>query len=273
MAKSTGSSAAPAAIFALLLVMLVGGTLAHFAVPKYFAPPPITATAQEVDQQYHLTLYLMGAIFVLAQLTLAFAVFAFRDRGKRARFLSGNNILEILWTSAAALLFLGLGALGRKAWADVRYAGPEEGAVQIEVTGAQFVFTFRYPGADGHFGKLDPQLISADQGNPLGLDPGDPAGRDDIVTSTLTVPAGRPVELLIRSQDVIHNFFVRELRLQQDAVPGLVIPVHFTAEHTGRFDIVCTQLCGLGHQKMHAYMDVVDESAYENFLRQQAANR
>jgi cytochrome c oxidase subunit 2 len=273
MTKRTGSSAAPAVFFAFLLLLLVGGTLSHFALAKYHAPPPITATAQEVDQQYHLTLYVMGGIFVFAQLILAFAVVWYRDRGRRARFFSGNNALEIAWTAAAVILFLGLGVLGRKAWADVRYTGPEAGAVQIEVTGAQFVFTFRYPGADGLFGKLDPQLISASSGNPLGLDPGDPAGRDDIVSSTLTVPVGRPVELLIRSQDVIHNFFVRELRLQQDAVPGLVIPIHFTAQRTGRFDIVCTQLCGLGHQKMHAYMDVVDEGSYENLLRQQAANR
>jgi cytochrome c oxidase subunit 2 len=111
MMKSTGGSAAPAAIFAFLLVILVGGTLSHFALPKYFAPPPITATAQEVDRQFHLTLYVMGAIFVLAQLALAFAVFAYRDRGKRARFLGGNTMLEILWTSAALVLFLGLGAL------------------------------------------------------------------------------------------------------------------------------------------------------------------
>ena len=273
MTKRKGSSAAPAAFFAFLLLVLVGGTVAHFAIPKYHAPAPISDTAQEVDQQYHLTLYLMGAVFVLAQIALAVAVLSYRDKGKRARFLNGNNALEALWTVAAIALFLGLGTMGRKAWADVRYTGPEAGGVQIEVTGAQFVFTFRYPGPDGKFGKLDPQLISADAGNPLGLDPGDPAGRDDIVTSTLTVPVGRPVELLIRSQDVVHNFFVRELRLQQDAVPGLVIPIHFTADRTGRFNIVCTQLCGLGHQKMHAYLDVVDENAYENFLRQQAASR
>lgn len=273
MARPHVVSAVPAALFALLLVVLVGGTVAHFGIQKYHAPPPITATAEEVDRQYHLTLYLMGGVFVAAQLGLAFAILWYRDRGRRARFLSGNNALEFTWTAAAIVLFLGLGALGRKAWADVRYTGTEAGSVQVEVTGAQFVFTFRYPGPDGKFGKIDPQLISASTGNPLGLDPGDPAGRDDIVTSVLTVPLGRPVELLIRSQDVVHNFFVRELRLQQDAVPGLVIPIHFTPEQTGRFQIVCTQLCGLGHQKMHAFLDVVSESVYEEFLRQQAARQ
>ena len=89
----------------------------------------------------------------------------------------------------------------------------------------------------------------------------------------LTVPVNRPVELLLRSQDVIHNFFVRELRLQQDAVPGMMIPIHFTADRTGKYEIVCTQLCGLGHYKMHSFMNVVSESDYEQFLKIQAARQ
>ena len=139
------------------------------------------------------------------------------------------------------------------------------GAIQIEVTGSQFVFTFRYPGPDGKFGRLDPKLIDAPGGNPLGLDPKDPNGKDDVVKPTLTVPVDRPIELLLRSQDVIHNFDVRELRLQQDAVPGMVIPIHFTATKVGQYAIVCTQLCGLGHNKMNTSLDVVPEKDYEAF--------
>ena len=86
---------------------------------------------------------------------------------------------------------------------------------------------------------------------------------------TLTVPVDHEVELLLRSQDVIHNFYVRELRLQQDAVPGMVIPMHFTANKIGRYEVVCTQLCGLAHYRMRTFLDVVSESDYENFLKQQ----
>ncbi len=114
-------------------------------------------------------------------------------------------------------------------------------------------------------------LISPATGNPLGLDPNDPAGKDDIVTSSLTVPVNRPIELLIRSQDVIHNFFVRELRLQQDAVPGMVIPMNFTPDRIGHYEIVCTQLCGLGHSHMHSMLNVVSAGDYASFLKQQAA--
>jgi cytochrome c oxidase subunit II len=90
---------------------------------------------------------------------------------------------------------------------------------------------------------------------------------------SLTVPVNRPVELLLRSQDVVHNFFVRELRLQQDAVPGMVIPLHFTAIRIGHYEIVCTQLCGLGHYRMRSFLNVLSAPDYQNFLRAQAPAR
>jgi cytochrome c oxidase subunit II len=142
--------------------------------------------------------------------------------------------------------------------------------MQVEATTSQFVYVFRYSGGDGKFGRLDPSLVNAPAGNPLGIDPNDPAGRDDIVVSELTVPVNRSVELLLRSQDVIHNFFVRELRLQQDAVPGMMIPIHFTADQIGNYEIVCTQLCGLGHYKMHSQLHVVSQSEFEAFLVHEA---
>lgn len=273
MRKGSSGSAAPAAMLALLLVILVVVTVYIFVSHLYPAPHSITTVGAAVDHQYDLTLYVTGTVFILSQLGLAFAVFKFRDRGQRAEYSHGNNTLEVLWTSATIILFLGLGFLGRKAWADVRFTEPAANAIHVEVTANQFVFNFRYPGADGKFGKLDPKQISPSTGNPVGVDANDPAGKDDIVVPTLTVPVNRQVELLIRSQDVIHNFFVRELRLQQDAVPGMVIPIHFTATQTGQYDIVCTQLCGLGHSRMHSYLIVVSESDYENFLKQQAAGQ
>ncbi len=210
-----------------------------------------------------------GTVFILSQLGLAYAIFRFRDRGQRAKYTHGNNTMEVVWTTATVILFVGLGLMGYKAWAEMRFAQAAPNAIQVEVTANQFVFNFRYAGPDGKFGKLDPKLISASTGNPLGLDPNDPAGKDDIVVPTITVPVNREIELLLRSQDVIHNFYVRELRLQQDTVPGMVIPMHFTANAIGRYEVVCTQLCGLGHYRMRTFLDVVSESDYENFLKQQ----
>jgi cytochrome c oxidase subunit 2 len=258
-ARGTATAAFP---LALVLVLLVAATVLSFAAHIFPAPAPITAAAVLVDQQYSRTLYVAGAVFVLAQLGLAFAVFRFRDRGVSARFSRGHVGLEVLWTSITLIVFVGLAVAGRKAWAMDRYTPPAPDAIQIEVTESQFVFTFRYPGPDGKFGRLDPKLVDAPTGNPLGLDPNDPNGKDDVVVATLTVPVNRPIELLLRSQDVIHNFNVRELRLQQDAVPGMMIPIHFTATKVGEYAIVCTQLCGLGHNKMNSNLRVVPEDAY-----------
>lgn len=268
--RERGSSITPV-LLSLVLVAMVVLTVIYFRDPAYHPPAPITEIGKLVDYQYDLTLYVTATVFILSQLGLAFAVFRFRDRGQRAHFTRGNNTMEVLWTSATIILFLGLGIMGRKAWADTRFTAPQTNAIQVEVTANQFVFNFRYPGPDGKFGRLDPKLISASTGNPVGVDPADPAGKDDIVVPTLTVPVDRQVELLIRSQDVIHNFFVRELRLQQDAVPGMQIPLHFTANTIGQYEIVCTQLCGLGHYRMRSFLNVVSEADYEKFLKDQAA--
>jgi cytochrome c oxidase subunit 2 len=263
-------SATAAFLLALVLTLLVVATVWAFVAHIFPAPAPITATGVLVDQQYTRTLYVAGAVFILSQLGFAFAVFRFRDRGAQARFSRGNIVLEILWTSITLIVFVGLAVAGRKAWAMDRYTAPAVDAIQIEVTTSQFVYTFRYPGPDGKFGRLDPAQINAPAGNPLGLDPHDPSGRDDIVVPLLMVPANRPIELLLRSQDVVHNLFVRELRLQQDSVPGMIIPVHFTANRIGRFEIVCTQLCGLGHSTMNSSLNVVSDSDFESFLKRQA---
>ncbi len=268
--RNERGSAATAVLLSLLLVILVVAVVYIFASGRWSAPAPITSVGHEIDHQYNLTLAVTGTVFILSQLGLAWVVFRYRDRGQPATHSHGNNTLEILWTSATVILFVGLGLLGYRAWGEVRFTQAAPDAIQVEATENQFVFNFRYAGPDGKFGRLDPKQISASTGNPLGIDANDPAGKDDIVVPTLTIPVNREIELLIRSQDVIHNFYVRELRLQQDAVPGLVIPLHFTANKLGRFEIVCTQLCGLGHYRMRSFLDVVTQSEYENFLKTQA---
>ena len=231
--KSESGSAASAALLALLQVIMVVVTVYIFAAKLYSPPAPITDIGRAVDEQYTVTLWVTAVVFVLSQLGIAYAVWRFRDHGQRAHFSRGNNTMEFIWTTATLILFLGLGILGRRAWAEVRFTPPAADAVQVEVTENQFVFNFRYPGPDGKFGRLDAKQISASTGNPLGIDSNDPAGKDDIVVPTLTVPVNRQVELHVTSQDVIHNFFVRELRLQQDAVPGLIVPITSRRKKSG----------------------------------------
>ncbi len=269
----TKGSAATAALLSLLIVVMVVLTVYYFTDKRFQAPPPITANGELIDKQYDLTLYMTAVVFILSQIGLAYAVFRYRDKGQRAQFTRGNNTLEMIWTSATIIVFLGVGILGRKAWAETRFEPAAPDAIKIEVTENQFVFNFRYPGPDGKFGRLDPKLVSASSGNPIGLDLTDPAAKDDIIVPTLTVPVNRQVELDLRSQDVIHNFYVRELRLQQDAVPGIEIPIHFTATKIGQYEIVCTQLCGLGHYRMRSVLNVVSDSDYQDFLKQQASGQ
>jgi cytochrome c oxidase subunit 2 len=146
------------------------------------------------------------------------------------------------------------------------------------VQAQQFAFYFHYPGPDGRFGAVRPDKIDDGNGNYVGLDPvHDAAARDDIVSSMLVVPVNRPIALTLHSRDVGHSFFVRELRVQQDFVPGLDVRLQFTATQTGQFEIVCTQLCGWGHYRMKAYVRVVEPAEYdawlESHLRRVAAVR
>jgi cytochrome c oxidase subunit II len=264
--KPTRVSGAPFLFFTFQVIMVLA-TVGVFLSGKYAPPAAITSDGLAIDHQYAMTLGVAAVAFILSQLGLAFVVLRYRDHGQRVQFSRGNNKLEALWTTLTAVFFVGLGLLGGRAWANGRMIPPDSEPIRIEVTESQFVFNFRYPGPDGKFGRLDPKQINSSFGNLIGVDSSDPAGADDIIVPTLTVPVNHEIELLVRGQDVIHSFFVRELRLQQDAVPGLVVPIRFKADTIGKYEIVCTQLCGLGHSNMHSYLSVVSDEDYATFLK------
>ena len=145
-------------------------------------------------------------------------------------------------------------------------------AMPVQVQAGQFAFYFRYPGPDGKFGPLHPDQINEANANFFGLDTThDPDSKDDIVTAEMAIPVNREIHLLMHSKDLGHSFFVPELRVQQDFVPGLDVSIHFTATKTGKYEIVCTQLCGLGHYNMKAYLEVMEPGDFDNWLKQQAA--
>ena len=179
--------------------------------------------------------------------------------------------MEFIWTLATVIMFVGLGLYGEHAWAEAHFQGAAPGALQLEVTGQQFAWNFRYAGPDGKFGGTKPELVSASTGNPLGLDPRDPTSKDDIVSPVAYVPVGQEVELIIRTQDVTHSFYVRELRLKQDAVPGMTIHMHFNATVPGEYELACAELCGLGHYRMRSFVNVVSQEEYDKWLRDQEA--
>ena len=227
---------------AVFLVLMTVISVYIFVTKIWWFPPAITNVGHEIDEQFARTFLITGIVFVAAQFGLALAMFRFRDRGQKVEYFEGNNTMEIIWTLATIVLFVGLGLYARSAWAQVHFTDAAPDALPIEVTAQQFTWNFRYAGPDGKFGRIKPELVSASTGNPIGFDSTDPAAKDDIVSPVAAVPVGREVELIIKSQDVIHSFFVRELRLKQDAVPGMEIHMHFTANdpvHTKLFVRSC----------------------------------
>lgn len=244
-----------------------------FAGKYWWFPLPISRHGIAYDEQFNRTLLITGIVFFLAQVALGYVIARFRDDGKRASYSHGNNTLEMLWTSATAVLFVGLLLMGTRIWASVHFAAPPPDAIPIEVGAKQFAWNFRYPGPDGKFGRTDIKLINDAAGNPFGLDEADPAAKDDIVSSSIKVPVGRPIRLIMHSRDVIHNFFVRELRIKQDIVPGMEIPLHFQADQIGTYEVPCSELCGLGHHQMRTTLQVMSEADFENWKKEQAAQK
>jgi cytochrome c oxidase subunit 2 len=215
-----------------------------------------------------------GILFVLSQLVLAAFVWHFGDRrGDRPvkTFPGGVVPMVVLATLLVGAEILALTLVGSKVWAGIYLAPANPRALRIDTQAQQFAFYFRYAGVDGAFGGIHPDLMDEASGNFFGLDPAnDTTARDDIVSGTLAVPTDRPILLTMHAKDVGHAFYVPELRIQQDFVPGLVIPLQFTATQAGKYEIVCTQLCGLGHYQMRAYLEVMPQERFDQWLTEQA---
>jgi cytochrome c oxidase subunit 2 len=248
-------------------------TVAIFMARTWWVPELASAHGGAIDDQMILTLIAAGVVFLLAQILLGYFIWRYAARGsERATYWHDNPKLEATWTIATVILFVGLGIQGNRVWASYFRAELPPDAVTIEVTGQQFAWNIRYPGADSRFGRTDVKLVNDAVGNFLGVDPKDPAGSDDIVTQNLiAAPVDRPVRIILRSKDVTHAFFVPQFRVKQDAVPGMGIPVHFTATRPGEYEVACAELCGMQHYKMRARLQVMSDAEFQGWLKLRAA--
>jgi cytochrome c oxidase subunit II len=248
-----------------------------FIIKKWWLPAGASAAAAGIDHHFVVTFILMGIVFVAAQVLLGYFAWRYRDRTSAApaRYTHGNNTLEIIWTVLTAILFIGLNLASESIWASERFRPAQQGALQVEVTGMQFAWYFRYAGPDGKFGGTKPELIDPTAGgeSAVGLDPNDPASKDDVVSGVMYAPVNREVELILRAHDVIHSFFIPAMRFKQDAVPGLAIHMHFTPISTGDYEIACAELCGLGHYKMHGMLKVVSQEEFDKWLAAREAEK
>ncbi len=259
--------------FAVVLVVITLVS-AYFVVANTWHPPVnISTTGGEVDHQLNETMLESGVLFVLGQLVLAGFLWMYGNQGGGRAikyFPGGARPLVVLAIVIVGLEILSLSFVGSRVWAGMYMTPAPPDAMHIDVQAEQFAFYFRYAGPDGQFGAIHPDKISDGNGNYFGLDPAnDVAARDDIIVGSLFIPVNRPILLTLHSKDVIHNFDVPELRLQQDIVPGLDVPIHFTATKPGQYEIVCTQLCGLGHYSMRAFLQVMTQEDFDQWLKSQ----
>ncbi len=264
-----------AKFFAVTIVLIAIASAIPIVMHTWPTPQDISTHGVLIDEQTNETMLEAGISFLVSQFILAFFIWKFSSWGpnnKLKTFPGGAKAM--VW---AAFLLVGtevlaLGVFGVKAWANVYLTPPAANALPVQVQAGQFAFYFRYPGPDGKFGFLHPEMINEASENFFGIDQtNDPAAKDDIVTAEMAIPVNREIHLLMHSKDVGHSFFVPELRVQQDFVPGLDLSVHFTATKIGRYEIVCTQLCGLGHYNMKAYLSVLSQQDYDDWLKKQAA--
>jgi len=254
------------ALFAVLLLITAASAYLMISHPWWF-PAGASMAAGSVDHHFGQAMRLFGALFIAAQVLLA--VFLFLSwRRQRAKFHRGSTRLEILWTVIIAVIFFGFNVDGTRAWREMEMLHANPGVMKIEVTGAQFQWYFRYAGADGRFGRINAQKFARpDEGNALGIDPDDPAGRDDIVSTVLMLPLDQDVELDLRAQDVIHSLFIPAMRFKHDTVPGMTIPASLRATQAGTYEIACAELCGTGHYRMHATVKVVSSQEFAAWLK------
>jgi cytochrome c oxidase subunit 2 len=238
------------------------------------APPNISTHGKMIDDQMADTMVEAGVSFLASQILLALFIWQFskpRPQAKLKTFPGGAKGLVLAAFILVGVEVLALGVFGVKAWAQIYFTPPGPNAMPVQVQAGQFAFFFRYPGPDGKFGAIHPDKIDEANQNYFGLDPEhDVESRDDIVTAELAIPVNKEIHLLMHSKDVSHSFFVPALRIHQDFVPGLDLSLHFTATQVGKYEIVCSQLCGLGHYNMRAYLEVMSPQDFDDWLKKQS---
>ncbi len=241
---------------------------------NYLGLPVAASThAGDIDQMIVLVHWLMLILFVGWGAFFVFVLFRFRrSANPTASYVGAKGKIakstEIIVAVVEVILLVGYAI---PAWAMRVKAFPaEDEAVVVRVVAEQFAWNMHYAGPDGQFGRTDIKLVSAD--NPLGLDREDANAKDDVATiNQLNLPVDRPILVHLSSKDVIHSLGLYEMRVKQDAIPGMDIPVWFIPNRTGEYEIACSQLCGLGHFRMRGFVTVQSADEYRQWMDTQQA--
>jgi cytochrome c oxidase subunit II len=216
-------------------------------------PHNISTFGANIDGVFNLIWYIVGVWFIAAELAIVYLVVRFRKReGQRAWYIRGETWRELSWILVPAvvvlMLDLAIDAAGARVWDEVK-TNPPKGDVHLEVTGSQFTWHIVYPGPDGILGNDD----------------------DFSVDNELHIPIGKDIRVTLKAKDVLHSFFLPNMRLKQDAVPGRSIEVWFNATETGNFELACAELCGFGHYTMRGQFIVHSADDYERWVAERSA--
>jgi cytochrome c oxidase subunit 2 len=250
----------------VLVLLVVGSVLFHVLSPWYFTP--IASNWGTIDDTVSITFWVTGVVFVAVNLFVAYAVLRFRHRkGVRAAYEPENKKLEGWLVGLTTLGVAAMLAPGLFVWAKI--VDVPQDAAAFEALGSQWRWAYRFPGVDGVMGTVDARHVS--ERNPFGMNPDDPNGRDDVLVSSPEVhlPLGKPLKAHLRSIDVLHNFAVPQFRVKMDLVPGMVTYIWFTPTRSGRFDLLCEELCGMAHFTMRGRVVVEPESEFRAWLARQ----
>ncbi|MEO8770653.1 MAG: cytochrome c oxidase subunit II [Ferruginibacter sp.] len=272
----------------LLIVFLVLGLFgAWYCNDLYYGQtlfPQGSASEQgeKIDLMLYITIAVTGVVFIITQVLLFWFCFKYQETdGKKPFYFPHNTKLELLWTTVPAIFLTVLVVFGLKYWFKMTNDAPKD-AIVVEITGHQFGWEMRYPGKDGVLGKKNFKKYNTPLGNTLGVDFDDPESWDDIHVSTeMHIPVGKPVKLVINSQDVIHDVGLSHFRMKMDAVPGIPTTLWFTPKYTTEemkkrtsnpdfvYEISCDQMCGVGHFSMRGVVVVESEADYNKWLAAQ----
>lgn len=254
------------ALAVVLALLVIGSVVFHFISPWWFTD--IAADWGTVDFVIDVTFWVTGFVFIAINLFMAYCVLKFRQKdGHKAVYEPENTKLEVGLSIVTTIGVVAMLAPGLFVWA--QFVTPPEDAYELEVLGQQWQWSFRYPGADGLLGTADTEFIS--ETNPWGVNPEDPNGQDDVVIddNEAHLPVGLPVKVLLRSKDVLHNYTVPQFRVKMDMVPGLVSYLWFEPTVTGNYDILCEEMCGIGHHIMRGNVVVDEQADFDAWLAQQ----
>jgi cytochrome c oxidase subunit 2 len=242
------------------------------------AQPAASDHGEKIDFMLWLTIIVTGIVFLLTQVLLFWFAFKYQYSEKRTSyFFPHNNKLELLWTVVPAIFLTILVGFGLFYWFKITGDAPKDAQI-VEITGKQFNWMMRYPGKDNVLGRKNYRLTDASSGNALGVDWEDGASHDDIEASEMHLVVGKPVQLVINAQDVIHDVGLVHFRLKMDAVPGIPTTLWFTPKYTTEqmkkitgnkdfvYEISCDQMCGSGHYSMRGVIVVETQEEYDAWM-------